>query len=80
MTKQERKKILIYRDAKDNRIWYSKEVSGDRTHAGKHWKKFIQKGEKLYHEANIDMAGNVMNSNKGQTGSIIRIKDLIGIK
>lgn len=69
----------FYRDAKDNRIFHSKEVSGKNAHAGEHWKRFIQRGNKLYHEANIDMNGNVMKSNKGKVGRIIDMNDLIGV-
>jgi hypothetical protein len=70
----------LYRDAKNDKVWYSKERSGDRAHGGAHWKKFIQRGHELVHEADVDLTGKVMTKHKSKVGSAIRTKDLIGIK
>jgi hypothetical protein len=70
----------LYRDAKDSKVWYSKERSGDRAHGGEHWKQFRECGKYLEHEADVDMTGKVMNKWKSNTGSKIKIKDLLGIK
>jgi hypothetical protein len=70
----------LYRDAQDSRIWYSKERSGDRAHGGEHWKKFIKEGDWLVHDADIDMAGKIMDKHKSAVGIRIKFKDLMGIK
>ncbi|WP_375331624.1 hemagglutinin repeat-containing protein [Candidatus Tisiphia endosymbiont of Temnostethus pusillus] len=70
----------LYRDAKNDKIWYSKERSGDRAHAGEHWKQFIQQGGELIHEADIDLTGKVIDKWKSRTGAVIKLKNTIGIK
>ncbi|WP_375318930.1 hemagglutinin repeat-containing protein [Candidatus Tisiphia endosymbiont of Oplodontha viridula] len=70
----------LYRDANNDKIWYSKEISGDRAHAGEHWKQFIKKGGELIHEADIDLTGKVIDKWKSKTGAVIKFKDTIGIK
>ncbi|WP_425360384.1 hypothetical protein [Candidatus Tisiphia endosymbiont of Ceraclea dissimilis] len=70
----------LYRDANNDKIWYSKEISGDRAHAGEHWKQFIKKGGELIHEADIDLTGKVIDKWKSRTGAVIKFKDTIGIK
>jgi SPP1 gp7 family putative phage head morphogenesis protein len=70
----------LYRDAINNKIWYSKERSGDRAHSGEHWKQFIETDGILYHKADIDMTGKIMNKHKSKVGSRIDMKDLIGVK
>ena len=70
----------FYRDATDPKVWYSKEVSGDRAHGGEHWKKFIQKGRELHLEELVDISGKVMNRLPGKKAKVIDMKNLIGIQ
>jgi hypothetical protein len=70
----------LYQDAKDSKVWYSKERSGDRAHAGEHWKRFRQDGGSLIHDADVDLTGKVMSKHKSDAGTVIKLKDTIGIK
>jgi len=70
----------FYRDVKDSNTWYSKEISGQRGHGGEHWKKFVQRGKRLYLEELVDTNGKTMNRIPGKKANIINISDLIGIK
>ena len=66
----------FYRDSKDSKVWYSKDRAG---HGGEHWKKFVEKGDDLVREADVDMAGKRMSTSKG-VGKKISMKEFIGIK
>lgn len=65
----------FYRDAQDNRVWYSKEVSGDRGHGGIHWKKYREIGGRLNWEADVDITGKVMDKGGNTVRRVIRLKD-----
>jgi SPP1 gp7 family putative phage head morphogenesis protein len=70
----------FYQDLHDDKIWYSKDIAGDRAHAGAHWKKFRRKGEYLWHINDVDMTGKIMAKKKGVKGNKITWDELIGIR
>ena|GEM_PF-3051444 len=68
----------FYQDPNNKKVWHTKDIAGKDAHAGGHYKKYIQRGSKLYKEELIDTAGKSMNRTLGKKAKVIEMKDLIG--